>query len=164
MINSGWKYGGTSNKRAAIQVYLYTINFDRVTCAYSFYHDVYVQAQDKNWLGSWKYSTPEGWINSYWYISAYDMNDLTLQSSWNYHGYPSNFKASINPSNGNNPGFQYYFTITPPYWHYPLNVLREEGKEPYFQYWDPSWTQYQYIRIGGNNGIYATLPMIPGEV
>jgi hypothetical protein len=97
-------------------------------------------------------------------MAAYDLNDYVMQSSWNYHGYPSNLKASINPTNGNNPGFQYYFTITPLYYHYPVDPLREEGNEPYYPYWDSSWTQYQYVRIGGASGIYATLPAIPGEI
>lgn len=59
--------------------------------------------------------------------------------------------------------WQYYFTITPPYWHYPVDPLREEGNEPYYPNWDPVWTQYQYSRIGGDHGIYATVPLIPGE-
>jgi hypothetical protein len=63
---------------------------------YDFYHEVYVQCQEKNWLGQWKYKFAEVWVDGSWTIQLYKYPEY-YSNSWSYNGSVSYLKASINP-------------------------------------------------------------------
>ena len=151
-ISTGWQYGGTTNKRINMEINLSTTYFDWVTCQYYFYHEIYIQNQNKNWLGSWKYAATETWIDATWYVSMFYSNGVSYNNSFSFHNIIDNYKVSLNPQTGEYfGGGGTLFVATPPY--PDPDPLLEEGWEPI---WD-NFTTFQASRIGGQSGIYATI-------
>lgn len=149
LVNTGWVE--ESGKRIALQVYLAVTSFNFNQSIYYFYHEIYVLNQEKNWLGSWKFTPAETWINATWTMRVFYNDIVSFSNSWSYHSYDvTDFKACINPETGGNPPYRTLFSVTSPY-----PDIDDELWQPY---WDWNYTTFTAVRIGGQAGITATIP------
>lgn len=149
LINTGWI--SESGKRIALQVNLEVYMFTSYpSMTYYYYHEIYVQNQEKNWLGNWKYKAAETWINATWRMNVFANDKVSFSNTYSFHGLSSDFKGSIDPETGANPTYRYVFNVTS-----PDPEVDDIESEPY---WDWNNTVFTAVRIGGQAGITATIP------
>jgi hypothetical protein len=110
LIPNHWVSDG--KRRVKIEIYLAVRAYWPSNMRYDFYHEVYVQCQEKNWLGQWKYKFAEVWVDGSWTIQLYKYPEY-YSNSWSYNGSVSYLKASINPQTGNSAPYQSYFSVLP---------------------------------------------------
>lgn len=107
--------------------------------------------QERNWLGTWKFKAAETWFDATWRMNVFYNDKVSFSNSWSFYGNVSDFKASIDPETGANPAYRTLFSIS----SYPNSDLDDMFWEPY---WDWNNTIFTAVRIGGAEGIYATIP------
>ncbi|OFX82634.1 MAG: hypothetical protein A2W99_06675 [Bacteroidetes bacterium GWF2_33_16] len=143
---SNWKT--ESDKRIRVGVQLDVKYYIASDPSYYFYHDMYVQCQEKNFWGNWKYKLAETWIDGTWEIKVFKYSQH-YSNSYSYHGTLNDYKSSINPQTGETVGYQGVFKI----------VAEMPDPFHYDDLYPPQFVSGNYtaIRIGGAHGIRATL-------
>ncbi len=157
LIQSSWVNSGggkKGEKRIKIGIYLDVKTYLTSNKTYHFYHDVYVQCQERNWLRRWKYKYTEIWVDGSWIIEVYKYPEQ-YGNSWSYHGHASYLKASINPESGSSAPYQAYFSVSP---KNPLNQNLPWYNGDQYNY-QPVFNSYNWsaLRHGGSSGLRATL-------
>lgn len=155
LIESNWIELGTGkkgDKRIKIGIFLDVKYYSPSNWQYFFYHDVYVQCQERNWLRNWIYKFTTIDVDGEWDIYLYYYPEH-YGSTWSWNGSASYLKASINPSNGSTAPYQSYFSVTP---NNPLNI-----DLPWF-YGDqadypPQYDSYNWSAVRSDAGLEATL-------
>jgi hypothetical protein len=142
-----------SKKRIKIGIYLNVLYYMPGSKSYDFYHEVYVQCQEKNFWGNWKYQFTDISVNGSWVISVFYYPQL-YGNSWSYIGYASYLKACINPATGITAPYQSYFLVKPN----SLNLNIPSYTADQYDY-QPVFERYNWsaLRNGGCCGITATL-------
>lgn len=120
LIESSWVNSGggkKGEKRIKIGIYLavryYITGAYPQQGSYEFYHDCYVQCQERNWLRKWKYESANINVNGSWVVSVYYFTQSYI-NSWSWNGGASSYlKASINPATGSSAPYQSYFYVAP---------------------------------------------------
>lgn len=149
MIDTGWIT--ESGKRIALQANLEVSSYSGYLSTFYYYHEFYVQNQERNWLGTWKFKVAETWIDASWTMNVFYNDNVSFTNSWSYHNFVSDFKASVDPETGGNPAYRTLFSVS----SYPDMNIDDIYWEPY---WDWNSTVFTAVRIGGAAGIYATIP------
>ncbi|PKP07937.1 MAG: hypothetical protein CVU09_18005 [Bacteroidetes bacterium HGW-Bacteroidetes-4] len=154
LIESGWVSSGSSrySKRIKIGIFLDVREYNPSATrpSYQFYHDVYVQCQQKNFWGNWKYDWCDvsSTVNGSWDIGVF-YREQTYGNSWSHTGSFSYLKSSINPQTGLSAGYQSYFTV---YCDNPWSSGTEAEYPPYFKSYN-----WKAIRDGGCCGLTVSI-------
>ncbi len=157
LIETDWEEEGTGKKgdkriklgiNLSVRMYVYGIE------EFQFYHDAYVQCQERNWLRNWKYVSTTIDVDGEWIIYLYRFPEQ-YGSSWSWNGSASYLKASINPSTGSSAPYQSYFSVQP---NNPLN----DNLDPLYgdqADYPPQFSSYDWsaLRNGGPSGLLVTL-------
>jgi hypothetical protein len=146
LITQGWT--SSSDKRIKIELFLDVYYFVPASSSYSFFHEVYVQCQEKNWLGNWKYKIADIDVDGSWQIELF-YNSQSYGNDYTFNGSASYLKSSINPSSGIPAPYQSYFSVTATY---PDIWGRDEDYPPSFINYH--WTA---LRNGGCCGLTSRL-------
>lgn len=157
LIESAWLEEGTGKKgdkriklgiNLSVRMYVYGIE------EFQFYHDVYVQCQERNWLRIWKYVYTTIDVDGEWDIGIYKYTEV-YSASFSWNGSASYLKASVNPSNGNTAPYQSYFAVRPTDpWNISLDPLIGDQAD-----FPPCFISYDWsaLRNGGTSGLLVTL-------
>ncbi len=143
LIVSEWVELGTGkqgDKRINIGIYLSVYQYIVSSKSFYFYHDVYVQCQERNWLRQWKYK--DAYIDVYgsWDVMIYESPEY-YGNSWSWHGYGNYLKASVNPGTGISAPFQSIFSVRP---YDPWNTQEDQ-----YEY-APVWDWYHWTATRGS--------------
>jgi len=156
LIESSWVSSGggkKGEKRIKIGIYLDVLYYLPYTRSYNFYHEVYVQCQERNWRRKWKYKFTNINVNGSWVVSLY-YYPQRYGNNWSWNGNASYLKASINPQTGSSAPYRSYFVI------YPNSVNKNLPWYIADQYdYQPKFDSYNWTasRYGGCCGLYARL-------
>ncbi len=145
-----WKSSGGGKKREKrirLRLFLdvkYYIS-SNTRPGYQFYHEVYVQCQERNWRRKWKYKATKIWVNGAWDINVFSNKQL-YSNSWSKQCNASYLKASINPNTGSSAPYRSYFIV---YCSDPSPYNNYE------KYYPPKFTSYNWnvTRNGGSSGL-----------
>jgi len=145
---SEWITSG--KKRIKLGIYLEgkAFVYSSTNPKWQLYHDAYVQCQEKNWLGNWKYVTTEIWVEGEWGFHLFE-NPRHLSSSISLNGNGSYLKASINPATGATAPYQSYFIIS---CTEPSEYNDDISYPPTYDYY-----YWKATRNGGSSGLNAIL-------
>jgi len=157
LIESYWIEEGTGkkgDKRIKKGIYLGVRYYIVSSRQYQFYHDAYVQCQERNWLRQWTYQFTDITVDGSWTVSVYYYPQY-YSNTWAWSGSASYLKASINPETGLSAPYQSYFTVNPNYNN--LNLPSYTADQYDYQ---PIFTSYHWwaLRNGGCCGLKARLP------
>jgi len=155
LITNGWTASGDGigDKRIKLEIYLGVRYYIVSNRQYQFYHDVYVQCQQKKLFGGWTYIFTNITVNGTWNVSIYYYPQY-YGNSWAWNGSASYLKASINPETGQTAPYQSYFTVSPNYNNLNLPAYTADQ----FDY-QPIFESYNWwaLRDGGCCGLTSTL-------
>lgn len=157
LIESSWVNSGggkKGEKRIKIGIYLavkYYVSSGQGSGSYDFFHEVYVQCQERNWLRQWKYQFTNINVNGSWGVSVFYIPQL-YENSWSWNGSASYLKASINPQTGSSASYQSYFHVNPNDANMAYGEAWQYNYQPIFDSYNWSAT-----RNGGCCGLTARL-------
>jgi hypothetical protein len=152
LIESDWVSSGNDryDKRIKIGIFLDVQGYNpsATSPSYQFYHEVYVQCQQKNFWKNWKYVSTNVTVNGSWDVGMF-YREQSYDNSWSYSNSVSYLKACINPDTGSGAAYQSYFTV---YCNDPWSSGTEALYPPHFNSYN--WTA---TRDGGCCGLTAKL-------
>jgi len=155
LIESNWVSSGggkMGEKRIRIGIYLAVRSYI-ISSGYDFYHDVYVQCQERNFWHTWKYQFTDINVNGSWLVSVF-YYPQRYGNSWSWSGSASYLKASINPETGSSAGYQSYFHVSPneANGNVPVYIADQYNYQPIFDGYN--WSA---LRNGGCCGLTARI-------
>jgi hypothetical protein len=154
LLNSRWIYDG--DKRIGLNLKLSVLYYMASSRHYDFYHEVYVQCMQRNWLGNWKYVSTNIRLTGTWEVSVYYYPQrYGWDKSLSWSGYGNYVKLCVNPETGSTQPFGGYFGVNPnsANLNLPYYMADQYDYQPYFTSYN--WTA---VRDGGCCGISVNLP------
>lgn len=117
----------------------------------SFFHDVYIQCQKRNWNGSYRYEWADLTVTGSWGISVFYYPQY-YGNNWTWSGQAGYLKASINPVTGISAPYQAVFGVTANTQNQALEWYN--GSQADYQ---PIFTRYNWTSTWGSLGLTANL-------
>jgi hypothetical protein len=151
LIETPWVEGGGGKayeKRIRLGIFMDVYQFVPSGPSYGFFHEVYVQCQERNILRQWKYKFADIDLDGEWVIKIFWYPDF-YGASDSYDGSVSYYKACPNPASGVHAPYQSWFGVTATH---PAQYYDEADYPPRFDSYD--WT---VGRNGGCCGLTASL-------
>ena len=154
IITDGWYKVGDRRLKLSINLTTYStlMHYDQASVFY-FYHEIYVECQDKNWLGNWKYRLGDVIINGSWRISVFYYPQI-YGNSYSRTGQAASFKTCINPETGSVQPYRTGFSVTANAQNQALEWYTASQTD-----YQPSFRGYNWEVIWLGTGITKTMKL-----